>query len=212
MKRTDLKVPYQEKDHAKSLGAKWDSTNKVWYVPDGISVDPFSKWIPKENYNIKADKFYLARSTYSCWSCNKDTFVFSIAVPPTALFLEYDEGEETEEWIPNIHNNPTFVSYLSAMTINVENTIKKLAPRYHSDFSKTVNTTYWMNHCEHCGMKQGDFGLHQEVDSPFFPISESQAELLEFLEINEPIQCNGDGYGNYSSNMDELFEMFNLTD
>lgn len=46
MPRIDLSVPYQEKDEAKSLGAKWDVVNKVWFVPDGLAVSPFKKWLP----------------------------------------------------------------------------------------------------------------------------------------------------------------------
>lgn len=212
MERIDLKVPYQEKDEAKALGAKWDNVNKLWYILGGESIERFNKWIPQTTYNIKANKFYIARTSCPCWSCQKDTFIFSLAVPPKALFCEYDEDEDIEEWVTNIHDNPTFISYLSAVMPNVEKALKKIAPKYYPDFSKTVSTTYWMNHCEHCGMKQGDFGLHQESDAPFSPISTEQAQLLAFLEVNEHMQCTGDGYGNYSSNMDELFQLFPITD
>ena len=43
---TLLKVPFHEKDLAKSLGAKWNPDLKSWYVPDMTPLDPFSKWIP----------------------------------------------------------------------------------------------------------------------------------------------------------------------
>lgn len=33
-----LSVPFSEKDHAKSLGAKWDLENKKWYAPNGEQV------------------------------------------------------------------------------------------------------------------------------------------------------------------------------
>ena len=39
-----LNVPFVEKGSAKSLGAKWDTVEKTWYVPDGISPAPFSRW------------------------------------------------------------------------------------------------------------------------------------------------------------------------
>ncbi|WP_229204680.1 DUF5710 domain-containing protein [Duganella sp. CF458] len=42
---TVLNVPYAEKDEAKRLGAKWDPTRKKWYVPQGVSAEPFSRWI-----------------------------------------------------------------------------------------------------------------------------------------------------------------------
>ena len=32
-KRVYLSVPYEEKEEAKSLGAKWDALKKKWYVP-----------------------------------------------------------------------------------------------------------------------------------------------------------------------------------
>ena len=40
-----LKVPFKEKDEAKSLGARWNPDGKHWYVPEGIDAVPFAKWI-----------------------------------------------------------------------------------------------------------------------------------------------------------------------
>lgn len=45
MSRTDLLVPFKEKDEAKKLGAKWDSDKKVWYAPDGADISLFRKWL-----------------------------------------------------------------------------------------------------------------------------------------------------------------------
>lgn len=39
-----LKVPYNEKDQAKSLGARWNAEAKHWYVPQGVDAAPFEKW------------------------------------------------------------------------------------------------------------------------------------------------------------------------
>jgi len=39
MPRIDLQVPFAEKDAAKHLGARWDSQNTTWYVPDGHRCD-----------------------------------------------------------------------------------------------------------------------------------------------------------------------------
>ncbi len=44
--RTYLAVPYREKDDAKALGAKWDSTGKAWFVPAGVALEPFAAWLP----------------------------------------------------------------------------------------------------------------------------------------------------------------------
>ncbi len=36
--RTELDVPFSHKEEAKALGAKWDRTKKIWYVPSGVKV------------------------------------------------------------------------------------------------------------------------------------------------------------------------------
>jgi Domain of unknown function (DUF5710) len=40
----NLKVPFNEKDQAKSLGARWNAEAKLWYVPQGVEAAPFEKW------------------------------------------------------------------------------------------------------------------------------------------------------------------------
>jgi putative DNA primase/helicase len=44
--RTYIAVPYAEKDAAKQLGAKWDRSEKSWYVPFGVELDAFAAWMP----------------------------------------------------------------------------------------------------------------------------------------------------------------------
>jgi hypothetical protein len=41
----NLKVPFSEKDQAKSLGARWNAELKLWYVPIGVDAAPFAKWV-----------------------------------------------------------------------------------------------------------------------------------------------------------------------
>ena len=38
-----INCPYEEKDLAKTLGAKWDSEVKSWYVPEGLDQNRFKK-------------------------------------------------------------------------------------------------------------------------------------------------------------------------
>ncbi len=40
----NLKVPFNEKDQAKALGARWNAELKQWYVPQGVDSKPFEKW------------------------------------------------------------------------------------------------------------------------------------------------------------------------
>lgn len=42
---TFLNVPYAEKDDARALGARWNPGRKRWYVPTGVALEPFQKWL-----------------------------------------------------------------------------------------------------------------------------------------------------------------------
>lgn len=43
--RTDLTVPFAQKDEAKKLGAKWDPAKKTWYIQNVEDMNPFAKWL-----------------------------------------------------------------------------------------------------------------------------------------------------------------------
>jgi exodeoxyribonuclease VII large subunit len=45
MAQTYLNVPFKDKDSAKSLGARWDSAARQWFVPEGRELAPFSAWL-----------------------------------------------------------------------------------------------------------------------------------------------------------------------
>jgi hypothetical protein len=42
--KTYLTVPYAQKDEAKALGARWDASQKKWYVPADKDIALFGKW------------------------------------------------------------------------------------------------------------------------------------------------------------------------
>jgi hypothetical protein len=44
--RVDLVVPFEEKEQAKSKGARWDPARKTWYVIDPAELHVFGRWIP----------------------------------------------------------------------------------------------------------------------------------------------------------------------
>ncbi|GAB3256874.1 DUF5710 domain-containing protein [Chitinimonas naiadis] len=45
--RTNLVVPFAEKDKAKKLGARWDPARKVWYVENVADLGAFAEWMPE---------------------------------------------------------------------------------------------------------------------------------------------------------------------
>ena len=42
--RAYLAVPYDERDEAKSLGARWDAVKKAWYIGPGVDPAKIAKW------------------------------------------------------------------------------------------------------------------------------------------------------------------------
>ena len=52
----DLKVPFSEKDAAKALGAWWSHERKTWFVPHGVALEPFARWLPAGKIEAEAIK------------------------------------------------------------------------------------------------------------------------------------------------------------
>ena len=46
--RVDLNVPYSDKDKAKALGAKWDTSTSKWYVLNPSDLKPFMSWMSND--------------------------------------------------------------------------------------------------------------------------------------------------------------------
>ena len=81
MARVDLKVPFSEKDEAKHLGARWDANLKVWFVPEGVSPDAFSRWLPDvPDINIQSDSYFIAETKEVCWKCAEQTHVYGFCL------------------------------------------------------------------------------------------------------------------------------------
>ncbi|CAI8950407.1 DUF5710 domain-containing protein [Brevibacillus sp. IT-7CA2] len=185
MNRYDLRVPFSEKDYAKSLGAKWDLEKKVWYVSDEIDLEPFQKWFPTkvQSFNVRANSFEIAESVQACWKCRKKTRVFSFCLPEGFELLE-EHGESVERWVRQDYS--TMLSNITVLSERVLEVIQRITTRYVVNFSKTASQSYYLNHCEHCNSKQGDFYLHNEPGNAFFPMSDEEMDQIKMQQYNLP--------------------------
>ena len=54
-----LYVPFEEKDEAKALGARWDKNNKSWYAPVGSDLNQFNRWLnePTQTQQMSIPRF-----------------------------------------------------------------------------------------------------------------------------------------------------------
>jgi hypothetical protein len=164
----DLSVPFHEKDDAKRLGARWDAVRKTWFLPSGTDAAPFSKWLPQQpEVNYRCPSYFIAQSKRICWHCGRDTRVFSFLLPRGHEAL-VDSDDGFVRW--ERQTSEAIIYYVTHIPPSVQGQMHAVTPDYRNDFSKTTQTFYWMNHCERCGMKQGDFELFEEFDTPFCPI------------------------------------------
>lgn len=53
--RVNLRVSFEEKDEAKSLGARWDPARKTWYIQDVEDLTPFMRWITPTRLMMAAE-------------------------------------------------------------------------------------------------------------------------------------------------------------
>lgn len=172
-----LNVPFEEKDAAKGLGAKWDAQRKLWYVPDGINPNRFTTWLPNQAYLIAP--IWAAKSSTSCWKCGKETAVFSLV---SSQLFEAEE-EDGEAYVDLVCEDRIYVSDLSSIDPRLEQLLKRHMPGYQLDYSNTQQARVWMNHCEHCSVKQGDFYLHHEPGGAFFPTTDDEESKISLIEI-----------------------------
>lgn len=64
--RVNLKVPYNQKEEAKRLGARWDPGRHVWYVENMVDLSPFLQWMPKHLVKPHQEKL-PAKPTNKWW-------------------------------------------------------------------------------------------------------------------------------------------------
>ncbi len=77
MNRVYLDVPFAEKGAAKSLGARWDSSAKRWYIDGSTPLGPFAPWLvtpiadlPGEDRSFGGTALFVDLIPTSCWFVN----------------------------------------------------------------------------------------------------------------------------------------------
>lgn len=169
--RLYLDVPYQEKDRAKALGAKWDAKVKKWYTDaERKQYVKFAPWILNDGDEayIATDYLHIIEGRRACWKCKKQTRVIGLGIGEYVHI--YDDGRRPRYEIGEDYLDPGEEVHL-AWTDREEEIPPKLL-RYlkknysvKTGYSKTAGTCF-ANHCDCCGAIQGNWFLFGEPDSP----------------------------------------------
>lgn len=72
-----LNCPFDDKDACKSLGGRWDSDARKWYITNAMASEPFSQWIegaeaPAETGKPQAEAEEGEKSYLNCPFDDKD--------------------------------------------------------------------------------------------------------------------------------------------
>ena len=111
---------------------------------------------------------YLLESSTACWKCGLINSVFCLA----ASGVKEEGFQDQFVCFSNLQKVPDILSEF----------FKVKTPRYYLDYTYQSESIYYINHCA-CGAKQGDFYLHDEPESPFFPLTSDDAKCLMLYPI-----------------------------
>jgi hypothetical protein len=96
-----LFVPFEEKEEAKSLGARWDMEKKVWYVPLGDDTKQFKKWT-KVYLNVPKTEKDEAKQLGALWDKDVQKWFVrgSTDLSKFSKWLDSSAGVQSEAAVP----------------------------------------------------------------------------------------------------------------
>jgi hypothetical protein len=150
--------------------------------------------------NVRSQTYYIARTNVSCWHCGSSTGLLALAVPGGHETLDEDaqaanaDGGEPASNAWQSANAIAILFYVGSLPEAVRSRLNRLSQSFHLAHSAATLSSYWANHCEHCGALLGDHELHCEPGGAFMPSSEAAAANIQLLHIHEPFQGVAAGY------------------
>lgn len=170
-----LNVPYEEKNEAKALGARWDPKVKKWYTdaaPEQYSR--FAKWILRDTDDaiIATEYLFIVEGAQNCWKCGADTRVVGLGIGECVHLCEEEDGVRCERIEDRIDpGEQLHLAWSDAESEIPPRLLRYLKTHYtvKTGYSKTLGHRCFANHCDCCGALQGNWFLFQEPDSPLCP-------------------------------------------
>lgn len=174
-----LNIPYDEKDEAKKLGAKWNSDKRKWFVQNKNEYRKFAKWILGNNEEkyVLCDYIYIVKAEKTCFKCHTKSEIIALGIVDYIRFFP----------------NGKIYSQINSSTLRVLSSVdsipKEIADflknkhNFYKSYSQKIDSFYYANHCPICNTIHGKFFLFDEIDSPFFIWSKKQLKNLQIYKI-----------------------------
>ena len=187
--RTELDVPFSHKEEAKALGAKWDRTKKVWYVPSGVNPEPFAEWLPGvDRSDPSAPYIYLVLGKRECWKCHKETSVAAFGIPyrtdnDESVAIAHAPNESGHIAIDTANANAlAIVPALGCVPGEIRDYLHKRCG-YKPVGARASKAPSLGNTCTSCDALQGSRYLFEEPSSPFALTAINKLPALEFVRV-----------------------------
>jgi hypothetical protein len=193
MPRVNLRVPFRDKDEAKRLGARWDPSARVWFVPQELEPARFARWLPTDEApNVRSATYFIASSTRRCWRCGATGPVHGFILPPGHETLDSFDDAGPEIWEPS--EEPTLLCYLEWLAPEIAARITGLTERYRITYSQDTGSFYWMNRCAHCDAAFGDHETYCEPGQGFLAFTLEDARRITLHHVEEPFAARCGSY------------------
>ncbi|MGK3373874.1 DNA primase, partial [Citrobacter youngae] len=132
-------------------GAHFDPVSGIWYAePHELNETLREHVYATDNFNIVAPYYLVITSKMQCWNCHQPTYIHGVM-----LTRYIKQNQDDKRWV-SVRRN-TFLFHINTLPEEIKKNIK--ASNYYLDKSKTTGLRYWMNHCEICGERLGDYEL-----------------------------------------------------
>lgn len=194
----ELRSSYGDKDEIKRLGAKYDGARRSWFVPSGMSLEPFSKWLPSDRlYSAVSLKFpcvYLVFATYNGHFCGKPTTVGGFGIPfdSKIVLTALDGGARLGSGLIDISTTTpdmlAIIPHLDCTPREMRDVLEERC-KYTPAYSNVLRTTRLRNVCANCGKLVGDNYVFDDNGSPLNPMSPDEVDKISFLRFDIDASC-----------------------
>lgn len=183
-----LSVPFNQKDKAKALGAKWSPALKKWYVVDKSQYHKFAEWV--DGSLILTDHFYLVEGVHNCSRCNKNTVVIGFG---------FETFYALQDLNPDLTDTSIHIGQIDSKLPDQLELYLEQKYGFKQCYSKSLRMYFYANHCSHCSRLQSNYDLFDEVESPFFVDGTEAASKLILHKIKLPYDVAVSAEINYGS-------------
>lgn len=126
---TVLNVPYKQRNIAKQFGAKWDSEQKTWYIPEGEEVPPQIKYLIAkdsrcmmaqdrsmrsydEDGRLHVETSNISKATVNPYYGSEIPNHDKLGLEPTKVYYMLRDPEELEKAVQTFNNLPLLSKHI----------------------------------------------------------------------------------------------------